>query len=104
MENSTIRFPVKCPCCDQEYLVVSKLVTIAHALAGERQLILSSTCAYHRVMWVANEIERGQIREYAAALRFSRRERSRGRSTACPPWRVRTESSSRATRIKGSDA
>jgi hypothetical protein len=44
---------------------------IENAVATERQLILSSICAYHRVMWVANEIERDQIREYAETLHFS---------------------------------
>jgi hypothetical protein len=79
MEKSTIRFPVKCPCCGQEYLTVSNLDTIVNALVSERHLILSSTCAYHRAMWVANEVERSQIREYAAALHFSRSERWRPR-------------------------
>jgi hypothetical protein len=71
MTNSTICFPVTCPCCDQEYLVASNLNMIVGALATDRRLILSSFCAYHRVMWVANEIERNQIREYVEALHFS---------------------------------
>jgi hypothetical protein len=79
MDNSTIRFPIKCPCCDQEYLVVSNLDMIVNALATERHLILSSMCAYHRVMWAANEIERNQIREYLAALHFSGNEQPRPR-------------------------
>ena len=68
MDNSTIRFPVKCLFCGRESLVVSTLAMIVNALATERQLILSSTCAYHRVMWLANEIELDQILEYAAAV------------------------------------
>jgi hypothetical protein len=79
MGNSTIRFPVKCLFCGRESLMVSNLAMIVNALATERQLILSSTCAYHRVMWVANEMERNQIREYAEALHFSRSEQSRPR-------------------------
>jgi hypothetical protein len=79
MDNSTICFPVTCPCCGQEYLVVSNLDMIVNALATERHLILSSICAYHRVMWVANEIERNQIREYVVALHFSWSEQSRPR-------------------------
>jgi hypothetical protein len=71
MDNSIICFPVTCPCCNQEYLVVSSLDMIVNALATDRHLILSSFCAYHRVMWVANEIERNQIQEYAEALHFS---------------------------------
>jgi hypothetical protein len=79
MDNSTICFPVKCPCCGQEYLVVSKLQMIASAIATERRLIFSANCLYHRATWVANEIERIQIREYAEALQFSWSERSRPR-------------------------
>jgi predicted nucleic acid binding AN1-type Zn finger protein len=71
MDKSTVFFPVTCPCCGQEYLVVSNRNMIDNALATERHLILSSICAYHRVMWVANEIERNQIREYAETLHFS---------------------------------
>lgn len=82
MDKPTICFPVTCPCCGQEYLVISNLNMIVNALASERQLTLSSTCAHHRVMWVANEIERGQIREYAETLHFSASEQSRPRCYA----------------------
>jgi hypothetical protein len=71
MDKSTICFPVTCPCCGQEYLMVSNRNMIVTALATERQLTLSSICAHHRVMWVANEVERNQIREYAETLHFS---------------------------------
>jgi hypothetical protein len=70
MENRMIRLPIKCPCCGLESMMVSSLDTIVDALATERRLKLSSECAYHRVTWVANEIERNQIREYAA-LQFA---------------------------------
>jgi hypothetical protein len=72
MDNALIRFPVKCPCCGQESLAASSFDTIVSTLATERRLKLSSDCAHHRVMWVANDIERDQIREYAAAVHFSR--------------------------------
>jgi len=82
MDKSTICFPVTCPCCDQEYLVVSNRKKIVKALATERQLTLCSICAYHRVMWVANEIERNQIRQYAEALHFALSKQSRPRRYA----------------------
>jgi hypothetical protein len=77
MDNSVIRFPVKCPCCEREFLVARGLHTIVIALATGRRLILTSNCVYHRAIWVANEIERNQIQEYAAALYFSMSGQSR---------------------------
>jgi hypothetical protein len=82
MDKSTIYFPVTCPCCGREYLVVSNLNMIESALATERRLTLSSFCAHHRVMWVANEIERHQIGEYAEMLHLSSREQSHPRRYA----------------------
>jgi hypothetical protein len=76
METSTIYFPVTCPCCGQEYVMASNRNMIVAALIGEQRLTLCAICAHHRVMWVANEIERGQIREYAKTLHFSRRQES----------------------------
>jgi hypothetical protein len=70
MDDAVIRFPVKCPCCGQESLMASRLHTIVDLLETERRLKLSSECAYHRLTWVANGIERNQIQEYAAALQF----------------------------------
>jgi hypothetical protein len=55
---------------------------IVTALATQRRLTLSSICAHHRVMWVANEIERGQIQEYAETLHFSGNKRLRTRCCA----------------------
>jgi len=69
MDISFLRFPVKCPCCGQESLAASSRDAIEKTVAAERPLMLFSNCAHHRVMWLANEIERDQIREYAAALR-----------------------------------
>ena len=71
MDDAAIRFPVKCPCCGRESLVASKLDAIVHLLETERRLKLTSECAYHRVTWVATEIERNQIQEYAAAVQFA---------------------------------
>jgi hypothetical protein len=51
--------------------MVSNRNMIVDALDTERRLTLSSICAHHHVMWVANEIERHQIREYAETLQFS---------------------------------
>lgn len=74
MDNAGIRFPITCPCCGQESLMVSSLDIIIDTLATERRFKLSSECAYHRVTWFANEIERNQIQEYAAALQFAMNE------------------------------
>jgi len=70
MDISFLRFPVKCPCCGQESLLASRLDTIEKTVATRLPLVLRSNCAHHRVMWIANEIERDQIRQYAAALHF----------------------------------
>lgn len=79
MDKSTIYFPVTCPCCGQEYVMVSSRHMIVNALATEQRLTLCSICAHHRVIWVASEIERGQIREYAETLHFAWSEQSRPR-------------------------
>ncbi len=76
MDDAAIRFPVKCPCCGQESLVASSLDTIVNLLETERRLKLTSECAYHRVTWIANESERNQIQEYAAALQFAMSEQT----------------------------
>ena len=62
--------------------MVSNRSAIETALAAERRLMLCSSCAHHRVMWVANEIERGQIREYAETIHFLGRKHSRFRRYA----------------------
>ena len=82
MDKSTIFFPITCPCCGQEQLMVSNRNMIVDALATERRLTLCASCAHHSVMWVANEIERGQIREYAETLHFLGRKQSRFRRYA----------------------
>jgi hypothetical protein len=70
MNHSVVRFPVKCPLCGQESLTGSGLNTIVETLATDRPLKLSADCAYHRVVWVANEIERHQIHDYTEAVHF----------------------------------
>jgi len=77
MGESVVRFPVKCPMCGHESLVESSLDTILQTLATERPIKLYANCAHHRVVWVASDIERGQIREYAAAVYFSVADQSR---------------------------
>jgi hypothetical protein len=57
--------------CGQEYLVGLALETISERLATGRSIKLDCNCAHHSVSWVANEIERGQIREYTAAVQLS---------------------------------
>jgi hypothetical protein len=57
--------------CGQEYLVGLPLETISDRLATGRSIKLDCSCAHHSVTWVANEIERGQIREYTAAVQLS---------------------------------
>ena len=56
--------------CGQEYLVGLSLETISDSLAAGRSIKLHCDCTHHRVTWVANEIERSQIREYTAAVQF----------------------------------
>lgn len=56
--------------CGQEYLVGLSLETISDSLAVGRSIKLHCDCTHHRVTWVANEIERSQIREYTAAVQF----------------------------------
>jgi hypothetical protein len=56
--------------CGQEYLVGLELETISERLATGRSIKLDCNCAHHSVTWVANEVERSQIREYTAAVQF----------------------------------
>jgi hypothetical protein len=69
-DNSIVRIPATCPMCGQEYLVGLGLETISDRLATDRSIKLYCECAHHSVTWVANEIERAQIREYTAAVQF----------------------------------
>jgi hypothetical protein len=68
VDHSVVRIPATCPMCGQEYLVGLGLETISDRLATGRSIKLYCECAHHSVTWVANEIERAQIREYTAAV------------------------------------
>ena len=70
VDNSIVRVPATCPMCGQEYLVGLELETTSDRLATGRSIKLDCNCARHSLTWVANEVERAQIREYAAALQF----------------------------------
>jgi hypothetical protein len=65
--------------CGQEYLVGLGLETIWDRLATGRSIKLNCNCAHHSVTWVANEIERGQIREYTVAVQLSVAEKAQRR-------------------------
>jgi hypothetical protein len=71
VDNSIVRIPATCPMCGQEYLVGLALEPTWDCLATGRSIKLFCNCAHHTVTWVANEIERGQIREYTAAVQLS---------------------------------
>jgi hypothetical protein len=72
VDNSIIRISATCLMCGQEYLVGLELETISDRLATGRSIKLDCNCAHHSVTWVANEVERSQIREYTAAVQFFR--------------------------------
>ena len=75
MSQSVVRFPVTCPVCKQELLIGAVLKTVLHLLATDRPVKLRAQCARHKVVWVANAIERDQIQEYmdAVQLPFSKK-------------------------------
>ena len=70
MNDLIVRIPATCPMCGREHLLGLSLETISDRLATGRSIKLYSDCAYHRVTWVASEIERSQIQEYTAAVQF----------------------------------
>ena len=71
MNDPIVRFPVKCPCCGQESLAREDLGVITNRFLNDRPIKLHADCEYHRVVWVASEIERNQIQDYAATAKFS---------------------------------
>jgi len=71
MNDPIVRFPVKCPCCGQESLAREDLGAITNRFLNDRPIKLHTDCEYHRVVWVASEIERNQIQDYAATAKFS---------------------------------
>ena len=68
MNDSLVRFPATCPACCREFLAEMSFGTIRQSLAADRPLKLYAKCAWHKVAWTANELERDQIREYADAV------------------------------------
>jgi hypothetical protein len=70
VDSSIVRIPASCPMCGQEYLIGLGLDTISDRLATDRSIKLYCNCPHHSVTWVANEIERDQIREYTEAVQF----------------------------------
>ena len=68
MSDPMVRFPVKCPCCGQESLAREGFDAIMNRFSNDRPIKLRADCEYHRLVWVASEIERNQIQDYAAAL------------------------------------
>ena len=71
MNDPIVRFPVKCPCCGQESLAREDLDVITNRFLNDRPIKLHAHCEYHRMVWVASEIERNQIQDYAATAEFS---------------------------------
>jgi hypothetical protein len=82
VDHSIVRIPATCPMCGQEYLVGLELETLSDRLATGRSIKLYCNCERHSVTWVANEVERSQIREYTAAVQFFAAEK--GQRTR--PW------------------
>jgi hypothetical protein len=68
MSDPIVRFPVKCPCCGQESLAREGLDVIMNRFSDDRPIKLRADCEYHRLVWVASEIERNQIQDYAVAV------------------------------------
>jgi hypothetical protein len=71
MNDPIVRFPVKCPCCGQESLSREDLSAITNTFLNDHPIKLHADCEHHRVVWVASEIERNQIQDYAATAKFS---------------------------------
>ena len=58
----------KVPDVSSSSLVGFSLDTILHTLTTNRPIKLYANCAHHRIVWVASDMERRQIRDYTAAL------------------------------------
>jgi hypothetical protein len=86
MNDPIVRFPVRCPCCGQESLAREDLGAITNRFLNDRPIKLHADCEYHRLMWVASEIERNQIQDYAATAKFSVVTRSRHRMRRLVRW------------------
>lgn len=64
-EQTTIRFPLTCPECGNEFLTQMPVAVIAVALIREQTIRLFSDC--HGFWWDASSLEIEQIREYLGA-------------------------------------
>lgn len=64
MDRTVVRIPTKCPMCGQESLIRFSLDTMLQSLAADQPIKLHANCAHHRMVWVASEMERRQIRDY----------------------------------------
>ena len=65
MNEPVIKFPVRCPQCENEILTSFPVATVANALIQRNKIRLYSDC--HGVAWYASTIEMEQIREYLGA-------------------------------------
>jgi hypothetical protein len=66
MSAPTIRFPVTCPRCGNDVLMVFPVLVIASALSALTNIRLHASC--HDQWWDASKTELEQIREYLDAL------------------------------------
>lgn len=66
MSEPTIRFPVTCPRCGNEVLMVLPVPVLASALNTCTNIRLHASC--HDQWWDASHVELEQIREYFDAL------------------------------------
>ena len=64
VDSEQLRFPVVCPQCGQESLFSGLRREFAHALLSVSPIHLSSPCCRNGG-WVASEVEREQIGQYA---------------------------------------
>jgi hypothetical protein len=62
LKEPTIRFPVTCPQCGNEFLTQMPVAVIAIGLIRGQNIRLFSDC--HGVWWDASSLELEQIREY----------------------------------------
>jgi len=69
LESEKLRFPVVCPHCGQESLFNELRLEIAQALSSLSPIHLSSPCCRNGG-WVASEVEREQIHQYAELPAF----------------------------------
>ena len=66
MDNSSVRFPVRCPVCGNEVLAAVPVMDLVGALINELKIQLYAIC--HDAHWSASVIELQQLREYVGAV------------------------------------